>query len=485
MSPGPSPFISKAAPWLAAAASALLLALAFPPFGFWFLAWFALVPLFWTVLNSPDAKTAANLAGFFGLIFYGLSLNWLLKIFGPAGFSFWCVFALWTALHAALLRYAWGLQVPAGRGALFWPLLSGLVWCGLEYFRSETWWLECGWLALGYSQERAPAFFQFCGILGVYGLSALIVSVNSAFALLLTGRRLPAALAALLILLLPLWGKHRINSFRALDGKPVSVVLVQDESSSYTRLAALGLEAGAKNADLLVWPEYSFFVRYGQEDLYRELLRKSLKELPAVSVIGAAILPDKIKKIRLRNFAWVLSKEGAELGRYDKLHPIPYIEKTFRRTFKNLAPNPAPAPVKTPLGELGIQICYDLDFENGTRAMARQGANLLVVPNLDPSEWGKWQHLQHSAMAPARAVEAGLWLVRAASSGVSQIIDPLGRVRASLGPDHSGTLSGTVYMLEPGTFYSSLGWVFAPACLALTLLLILAALLRRYLHPGK
>jgi apolipoprotein N-acyltransferase len=73
-------------------------------------------------------------------------------------------------------------------------------------------------------------------------------------------------------------------------------------------------------------------------------------------------------------------------------------------------------------------------------------------------------------MSGARAVEAGLWLVRATSSGRSQIIDPLGTVRASMANGLEGVLTGKAYMLDGGTFYSRRGWLFAPIALALTLL---------------
>ncbi|MFH1620259.1 MAG: apolipoprotein N-acyltransferase, partial [bacterium] len=447
-----------------------------------FLAWVALVPLLWAVLNSPDAKSAANLAGFSGLIFYGISLHWLVRVFGPAAFAFWCIFALWMALHSALLWLSWNRCDLWGEKfkELLWPLSAGIIWCGLEYFRSEVWWLECSWLALGYSQTSAPALFQFCSISGIYGLSAVIVAANSSFVLLFKRRRIPAAITAAMLLLLPLWGKHRIKTFPIRQGKKLSVALVQEETYTLKRLSSLSLEEEAKEADLLVWPEYSFFVPYGREDIYLKLLKKELRGTKSTAVIGSATLPDELKKNKLRNFAWVISKDGDSLGRYDKLHPIPYVEKHLFRKSKSLAPNHSPAPVDSHLGKLGIQICYDLDFEDGTRRMARQNAGILVVPNLDPLEWGKWQHLQHSGMSTARAVESGLWLARAASSGSSQIIDPLGRVIASLPVGYSGVLTGTAYMLKPGTFYSAWGWLFAPACLFFTLLVLVLPSARKF-----
>ncbi|MBI5573354.1 MAG: hypothetical protein HY919_02205, partial [Elusimicrobia bacterium] len=127
-------------------------------------------------------------------------------------------------------------------------------------------------------------------------------------------------------------------------------------------------------------------------------------------------------------------------------------------------------PVDTPKGKIGIQICYDLDFEDGTRELANQGAEVILVPNLDPVSYGKLQHLQHSAMSPMRAVESGLWLARAASSGISQIIDPSGRIVSSLELFKEDALTGYVYLKKGGTVYTKIGWLLHKLCLFLSLL---------------
>jgi apolipoprotein N-acyltransferase len=277
----------------------------------------------------------------------------------------------------------------------------------------------------------------------------------------------PAAACAVLLLAIPLWGRGRLASDLAERGDPVPVAIVQDESYDLGRLSRSSLSPEALNAKLLVWPEYAFSIPPGQEEPFRRLLSKKLAGSSAVKVLGAAIFPDDLRTGWEQNFAWVLSDRNELVGRYDKLHPIQYVER-------RLKPNPDPRPVDTTLGKLGIQICYDLDFENGTRRMARDGARILIVPDLDPFEWGDGQHRQHSDMSAARAVESGLWLARAASSGYSQLVDPLGRVRGELGFGKSGVLAGEARLTQPGTVYSRVGWLVGPIALALTALLALS-----------
>ncbi|MCX5784517.1 MAG: apolipoprotein N-acyltransferase [Elusimicrobia bacterium] len=464
--------------WLLAGLSGALLVFSFPPFALWPLAWVALCPLLLAVLDCPDAKSAANLGAFTGLVFYATSLHWLVNIFGPVAAAFWCVFSLWLALHAALLWKIWNGKIAGGNASLkdfLFIAAAGALWAGLEYFRCEVWWLECAWLALGYSQTPALPILQTASLIGIYGLSALIISVNAALCLLIKERRAaPAVSLILLLFLLALWGWRRVCILPIEWGGKLSVALVQNESFNLASLSKYSLTPEAKKADLLIWPEYSFVVQPGQEDQYLALLLKILKGSHAVKMIGAGVFPeDDNSKSRMRDFAWFISPEGKTLGFYDKLHPIPYVEKRLLPGDKGLIPNPSPGPVATPLGKLGPQICYDLDFEDGSRKMAAQGAQILAVNSLDPAAWGKWQHLQHSAMAPARAVESGLWVVRAASSGSSQIIDPLGDIRAALPPAGPGILTGTAYLTIPGTFYSSYGWLFARFCLFAALSAIL------------
>ncbi|MBI3552563.1 MAG: hypothetical protein HY077_08585 [Elusimicrobia bacterium] len=453
-------------PWLLAALSGVLLALSFPPLPFWPLAWIALVPLLAAVRRCPDMKSAANLAGLAGLVFYASSLHWLVKVFGPMAFAFWCLFSLWLALHAVIL---WKLK-ERGLADPAWIAMSGIIMTGVEYFRAEVWWLHCSWLSLGYSQTSATAVLQTASLVGLYGLSGLIASFNAAVCLALERRWKPAAAALALVVGLAAWGQRRAGSFPADGGRLVKTALVQDESYDLGALSRLSL--AAPDADLLVWPEYAFTVS-GREEPYRKLLAKKLEGLKAVRVLPGAIFPEDMKRGREQNFAWVLSPAGELLGRYDKAHPIPFVETI-------LPANNIPKPVDTPLGRLGVEICYDLDFEDTTRALVRQGAQILIVPDLDPMEWGSWQHRQHSAMSAARAVESRLWIARSASSGESQFVDPVGRVRSSLPSGRSAELTGEPRLLEPGTVYSRGGWLLAPLCLA-----VAAALLFWLLKQGR
>lgn len=457
--------------WVLAALSGLLLIPAFPPFNHGILAWVALVPLFWAIPRCANAKQAVNLGAVTGIIFYSYSFYWMTvpELFGPfVAFAFFCLFSLWVAFQAGLLWHLWRLLILNRWGwsrELSLVVLGGIFWAGLEYFRSEVWFLKNSWMALGYSQVSHPGLLQSCSLFGNYGFSVFIVAVNLAISLLLRRRWRAFLLMALLFIVLGGWGLYRLSSFDTQKGLSLQVALLQEEDSDKTIKASNQLPQ-VVNADLYVWPEDQFNVLYKKSAISLRILTGMLQGIKAVSAVGCWVYSDPengSKKPHMENFCWVMSPLGKLLGRYDKLHPIPYVEPTLRA-------NADPKPIDTEAGRLGIQICYDLDFEDGTRKMVWQGAQLLVVPTYDPMLWGVRQHLLHSGMSAMRAVESGLWLVRAASSGESQIIDPLGRVQYSLDPGQAGVLSGKAYLLQPGTVYSTIGWLTGPFCLLVTLL---------------
>lgn len=451
-----------------AALSGLLLAACYAPLNYGWLAWAALAPLFYAVTRSPGVKGAFLLGAAAGLVFYVTALVWMAAVVHYLALAFWAVFALWVALHAALLRGLWS-RLGGERGltpgrSLLWAVCAGVSWAGIEYFRSESalWPLRCPWLGLGYSQTFVPAFFQSLSVWGVYGLSAVIAFANAAWALLPRRAWAPAAAAALLLAGTAGYGSRRLKAFPAEAGRPVKTALVQAERADIKKLARLSLSPEAAGADLLVWPECSVMFPAADSPSYVALIQKLLEPSKAEAVIGVCVNADPEHGVKRANFTLHLGRDKRVLGVYNKMHPVQFVEA-------GLPENREPAPLATPLGKLAPQICYDLAFEDGSRAMAQKGAELLVIPTLDPLEWTLLQHRQHSDMSQARAVEAGLWAVRAASSGESQAIDPLGRLRAALEGGREGTLLAEARLAPGGTFYTRHGWLAGPLALLFTL----------------
>jgi len=435
----------------------------FPPWGYAPLAWVALLPLFAAIVGaSPPATRLLGLL--WGLLFYGGSLWWFTRIFGPAAVALWGIlaFTVWAfALVLERVLRRWGLGAALA--------LAPVLWTGIDLFRCEIWFFRFSWLQLGLSQVTSPQVLQLASVVGVYGLTFLIVASNCGLAwLFLRGRRWVAwastvgtVAAAALLGLVPV---------RSPEPAERSVVAgaVQTEMGDPSRLEELIAEAGGRGARLIVCPEYAL-TEFPLEDpgLLAELA-SGARGAGAYVVVGCKErVPGRDDERGFYNAALILAPDGSAVGTYHKHHPIQF--------FNDGVPGRELPAFATSLGRLGVAICYDVDFASVTRGLVRNGAELLVVPNFDEMTWGVTEHIQHSWMAPARAVEHRRWIVRSASSGISQIIDPYGNVTGSLAVGDEGVVVGSVEAKASFTAYDRVGYVVPYACLAGTVLVLLAS----------
>ncbi|SVD90874.1 uncharacterized protein METZ01_LOCUS443728, partial [marine metagenome] len=170
--------LNRPASWILSALSGLFLILIFPKFNLEFLAWFALIPLLFSIQNQTLGAAAGR--GFFsGMIFYFFSLNWVtntLVNYGniPTSLSLFLLglLAAYLSFYVALFCV---LVIKLSRGkTIYFFILAPIVWTSLEYLRSTHMALGFSWLGLGYSQFQTLTIIQPAEILGVYGISALI-----------------------------------------------------------------------------------------------------------------------------------------------------------------------------------------------------------------------------------------------------------------------------------------------------------------------
>jgi len=374
--------------------------------------------------------------------------------------------------------------------------------------------LRFSWLSLGYSQWQNLPLLQSASLFGVYGISFLIVLVNATIAWAIADFRfqisdikkriLPVVTIAVIVSASFIYGKAVLRDMRYAIGpslrsgslevssevsreksrgdKRLRVAIIQDESHSLSRLASLTREATKEKPDLVVWPEYSlpsFYV--GKEAKFEELtnLAKEIQSHLIVGVIDSAKIPGKFTPLLhagtgFTNKALIFSPQGNLIGEYTKIHTVQFVEDL-------LIPGKEAKVFHTSLGKLGIELCYDLDYTDLTRALVKNGAQLLIVPNYDPKRWGRVQHIQHSAMSPLRAVEARKYIVRAASSGISQIIDPHGRIIETLNFGISNILIGEVELNKEISFYIRYGFLLPYLCQGITIGLFLFAIFKRSL----
>lgn len=448
----------RAFPWQAYAAAVLsgvLLALSFPHPGWWPLAWVALVPLL-RALHGQGPLQAAGLGFTFGLSFYGLLLPWLVALGVPAYAVVALVSAAYSAAFGALVACAAGR---GGDGRFF--VATGLAWVVVEWLRSLGP-SSFPWGLLGYSQWTNLQILQLASVGGVYLVSAAVVAANAGWTLLLRGRAL-GLLPLLLVAAAWAWGGARLDSRSGSAGPRLAVAAVQPNLPQRLKLAAdhaprtqevllsLTRQAVAAGAKLVVWPEHYWPAPLLREGSVDPVVRSAVPE--DVSLLATGEIDGR------RNSA-VMVQSGRAVGRHDKVRLVPLGEWWAD-------PGPGYAPVAAPDGPAGVLLCYEIVYPQAARALVLRGARYLIHSTEEGWFGRSAGPVQHLGFAVVRAVELGRDVVRAASIGVSAVIDRTGRLQAQLPQLEQGWVAGVIEPRSDLTPYARWGdlWVWVAGVL--------------------
>ncbi len=427
--------------------------LCFPLFRVHWIAWVGLVPWL-VVLPRLSAWRAWVLGTCLGLVFYRIVLAWLFGVLGPAAILAIAAFAMVMGLA---FRAARMLADRLGSWALWWSVPLLLV--GQEVLRSEGLArVRLGYGALGYSQAGDLWIAQTASVGGVYFVSFLIVAVNAAVAYGLSRRRvvawLPAAALGVTIVGLA-WMAQPVT---VAEGDAIAVACVQSESEDdgeYVRLMRAAAEADERPR-VIVLPEHTIVGEAEQPHPFVDRLARIAREHELYVCVGAHVSAAAGSECDYDNVAMLIGPNGARVGWQAKSVPVPFI----------LDGNPAREQrvFGTELGRVGMCVCYDTDFSDVTRRVVELGAEFLLVPVMNPERWPVQQREQQAAMAQVRSIEMRRWVVRAASSGVSQIVGPNGRVQAErTQAAGAGLLAGRVWRSEERSLFVAGGHWFASA----------------------
>jgi len=257
------------------------------------------------------------------------------------------------------------------------------------------------------------------------------------------------------------------------------------------RHVALTRQAAAQGARLVVWPESAvpFYFDYSPDAAL------TLQELARQHGIYLFFGNDDIERGPGGRRVWVgakmLDNSGALVYRYHKVRLVPFGEYVPFKPVLTLGGRFTAKLVKQvadftpgegyPVGPVdghpvGTLICYEAIFPDLVRQFAAGGAELLVNVTNDGWYGRTSAPHQHLSMALFRAVENGKYLVRAANTGVSAVVDTRGRVVERTELFDQTVLVRDVPLMKGKTFYATHGDVFAWTCVALSLALTAAAL---------
>ena len=478
--------------------SALALSFAFSPFPLRFLSLVALIPLLWIVETEP-ASRAFRYGVFFGAVFFMFHLWWLWTLVVPVEPVTRILLDVGVVLLFGVLGLFVGLFALAAKKLGIW--WSPLIWAALEWLRSQS---EMGvpWGLLGTSLTPYVPLIQSACIIGVYGVSALVVLMNLLTWRVIVSRRRAAFVPLLAVSVLSAAG------FRACPDAPdqawFRVGIVQPNvspldkgdpsvrDSVWADMLRMSHEAVARDAVLLVYPETASLVDIERSSSFRDSLQQMADASGTCILTGSSAFHAN----EYLNATALIEPHRPLTQLYYKLHLAPFSERfpfvrsvPFLRNimtrdmgdagngveFKVFRARTAPAPGVV---RFCTPICFEGIFPELTRQFAARGAELIV--NVTNDGWfrktpGPYQHCELMIM---RAVENGLPFVRSANNGISLVADPYGRVlkRTPLFVATS-PVQDVPKPLAP-TFFRRNGDQFAYASLLITLVLVLIRLAR-------
>ncbi len=393
-----------------------------------------------------------------GLIISTLELGFFWRIFSGGALALWVVFSFWLGLFVAIARLCWQTRLPIRNWRLSGSVLIPFVWCGLEYFRSELYYLRFSWVSPGFAFAGASSPFPF-GQIGVYGTGFVLAGLACFAAVVWNRAKLQGViLLAIACGLTATWTAiDTTRSQLAPASKSLNIAGVQmefpSELEAVDRLNKLIRQHPA--AELLVLSECTF------KGPLPERIKRWCRQRQRYLLVGAE---EPAGTNNYYNTALVVSPAGEIVFRQAKCVPIQF--------FRDGLPAPEQKLWDSPWGKLGICICYDLSYSRVTDRLVQMGAQGLVVPTMDMAPWGRAQHELHARVAPLRAAEYRVPVFRLASSGISQLVDAAGRTRATAPCLEDAAIISGMMDLPP---CGRLPWdrVFAPASVAVTGLIII------------
>jgi apolipoprotein N-acyltransferase len=512
--------------WLIAFAAGALSALAMAPFNFWPILFVTFPTLVWLIDGSGTGRgrglrSAAATGWWFGFGYFLAGLYWVgyaflvdaptfgwllpIAVLGlPAGL------AIFIAFGTALARLLWT------RGAMR-ILALGVALTTSEWLRGH---LLTGfpWNAFGYALTAPLVLAQGAALIGIWGLTFVAVVAGASPATLVDDRAetrwpwLPLALSIAVLVGIGGFGAVRLarTPTRFVDGVELRIMqpnLQQDVKFNYAakqkvmdRYIALSEGASGmqqtdtRDTTILIWPESAFpFFLAREPDALSQITQ--LLGGRTLLITGAVRLGEPFNPANptVYNSIYVIDHDGSIVSIYNKVHLVPFGEYLpFQRFLEAIGlqqltklPGGFSAgdrrrPISVPGAPPALPlICYEAIFPD---ELMPDGLRPDWMVNVTNDGWfgissGPYQHFQE---ARVRAVEQGLPMVRAANTGISAVIDPLGRIVDSLALGTEGLLTTRLPRPVGSPVYARVGDVPAAMILAIALL----AVIRRRLQPN-
>lgn len=500
---------------LLAAISGVMIFLAFPPVGWWWLAPFGVALFTFVTGTARRYRSAFGYGLVAGFLFFGLLLGWLSVLGDDAWFALSLYCALWIALQAManrlVMQYRW------------WPLAIAALWVLQEALRGRYPLGGFPWGRLAFSQDQSP----------LLGLASLGGAPLITFAVALTGTCLLWLLIKTFPALTTLIDKtDRDSASQAKPDKPVrnpalalgilAAILIayclpllipkpvdgQTGGGPATATVALvqgsvpnsGLDAMAqrravlnnhveetlklaqdvaagktKQPELVIWPENSVDVDPISDELAAQEISQAADAIKVPILIGA-VVANPLKQGTLWNAGIVWSPGSGPGDFYVKRHPVPFGEylpgrevltsliSRFQRVPYDFEAGTDPGVLQVGPAKVGDVICFEVAYDSVVTDVVKAGGRVLSVQTnnatfADSGFGATAQPQQQAAMSAIRAVEHGRAVLVAATSGVTAIFNPAGQIEQEAPMYASTYLLADVPLRDSLTIADQFGWI--------------------------
>lgn len=486
----------------------LLLWLSFHPARLWPLGWVALIPLLLYLDRERKAWRAVLFSYAAGFAFFTIGFGWLryIAIVAPPGLAL--VYGLQWGFFALMMRLLKGPRA----------VTAPALWVLLEWLRGTLPVVELPWFYLGHTQIDFVPFAQAADLGGVPLLSFVMVCAQGLATDVLIHRGFPPSRAwrrgavawtagfGLLIA----YGIVRLTTIEMRPGPRVLIVqpnIPQDfkeivlkskqsieevrrwRTRIYEKLVRLtdeGMAGVREPIDLIIWPEAAFldpiWFENGRAPAQRYLPRLQLPARKHRTLFLCGLQIHEGDPPATFNSALLVGPGGNLRSRYDKTILVPFGEyipfPALRKAVENYTglgrfvdttPGNGPVVMEAAGTPFSVVICFEGVLPGLCRRSAGKGVRAIV--NISNDGWFRdsAELDQILAITRFRAIENRIGFVRATNTGISALIDPMGRIGKILeGPEGSrkevsGTLVGNILLTDTGSVYRTLGhWTLGP-----------------------
>ncbi len=485
-------------PWIAAALGGVLAFLGYVGFDQFYLEWICLVPVLWAIGGQTPGR--AFLIGWIaGIVGHGGGFYWIVTMLRQFADLAWPLAALGLLLLSAanglvFAVWAWATRLISRDVGWDSAWISPVIWIAAEKF-----WPQLFPNYLGASQYKLSLVTQIADLTGILGVTFLVVYANSAVHAVLDRLRgrhqhpwRPALLFAAVVALVLLYGAVRIALVdkSAASARSLAVGVVQtnrgagekhwDQDLFLREHQEMSRElVKAQPLDILVWPESVLGLKLASRE--GVIPATLLGDLHTPLLFGAIVQTTEQGERRMYNSALLVDGTGRIAGTYDKMVLVPFGEYIpFGDTFPGLyAWSPYSGrfwrgenvePLQLNGRFLSVNICYEDIFPGQVRMLMRGGRDHRIPEalfNLTNDSWygNTVEPMEHLVLASFRSIEHRRALVRSTNTGISAIVDPVGRIVRRTDQWTKASLTGSIPLMQARTVYAMagdwIGWVCA------------------------